>query len=237
MDVHRAVHRTSTTIGIFLTHGAPMRSRTRSVSRGAHSMSALERPVADPAAQPGGRARRARRRSSSRRETLPRVIELLKPSDFYKEGHRKIFDAMLALFERNEPVDLLTLSEELRAHATSSRRSAAPPRWRLLVEEAVDRRPPHLLRGASSARRRSCASSSALHRDHRADLRGQGRRPDAARRRRAADLPASPSAGCEGSALPGRAILKDTFEHIERLYERKEHVTGARHRLRQARPR
>jgi len=30
----------------------------------------------------------------------------------------------------------------------------------------------------------------------------------------------------EGSALPVGRILKDTFEHIERLYERKEHVTG-----------
>ena len=48
------------------------------------------------------------------RESLPKAVELLKPSDFYKEGHRKIFDSMLALFERNEPVDLLTISEELR---------------------------------------------------------------------------------------------------------------------------
>jgi len=48
------------------------------------------------------------------RESLPKAVELLRPSDFYKEGHRKIFDTMIALFERNDPVDLLTLSEELR---------------------------------------------------------------------------------------------------------------------------
>ena len=30
----------------------------------------------------------------------------------------------------------------------------------------------------------------------------------------------------EGSALPVGRILKNTFEYIERLYERKEHVTG-----------
>src|SRR3990167_9396927 len=30
----------------------------------------------------------------------------------------------------------------------------------------------------------------------------------------------------QGAALPVRSILKDTFEHIERLYERKEHITG-----------
>ena len=52
------------------------------------------------------------------RESLPKAVELLKPADFYKEGHRKIFDATLALFERNEPVDLLTVSEELKRRAT-----------------------------------------------------------------------------------------------------------------------
>ena len=51
------------------------------------------------------------------RDSLPKAIELLKPADFYKEGHRKIFDATLALFERNEPVDLLTVSEELKRRA------------------------------------------------------------------------------------------------------------------------
>ena len=48
------------------------------------------------------------------RESLPKAVELLRASDFYKEGHRKIFDTMLVLFERNEPVDLVTLSEELK---------------------------------------------------------------------------------------------------------------------------
>ena len=48
------------------------------------------------------------------RETLPRVIELLKPSDFYTEAHRLTYQGMLALFNRSEPVDVLTLTEELR---------------------------------------------------------------------------------------------------------------------------
>jgi len=48
------------------------------------------------------------------RETLPRVIEVLRPSDFYTESHRAIYHAMLTLFDRGEPVDVLTLTEELR---------------------------------------------------------------------------------------------------------------------------
>lgn len=45
---------------------------------------------------------------------LDRAVELLEADDFYREAHRKIMRAMLALHERNEPVDLVTLSDELR---------------------------------------------------------------------------------------------------------------------------
>ncbi len=48
------------------------------------------------------------------RESLPKVLEILKPTDFFKDGHRKTFDAMVKLLQRSEPMDLLTLTEELR---------------------------------------------------------------------------------------------------------------------------
>ena len=38
------------------------------------------------------------------RETLPRVIELLKPSDFYTDAHRMAYQGMLALFDRGAVV-------------------------------------------------------------------------------------------------------------------------------------
>ncbi|HPI73132.1 MAG TPA: replicative DNA helicase [bacterium] len=41
------------------------------------------------------------------------VFEALDESAFYKEAHRKIFLAARRLFERNEPIDILTVSEEL----------------------------------------------------------------------------------------------------------------------------
>jgi replicative DNA helicase len=45
---------------------------------------------------------------------LDRVLEFVRSDDFYREAHRRIFRAMLGLGERNEPVDLVTLSETLR---------------------------------------------------------------------------------------------------------------------------
>ena len=46
---------------------------------------------------------------------LDRVVEVMSVDDFYRESHRKIFRAMLALSEKNEPVDLITLTDTLRA--------------------------------------------------------------------------------------------------------------------------
>ena len=46
---------------------------------------------------------------------LDRVIEVLGVDDFYRESHRKIFRAMLALSEKGEPIDLITLSDVLKA--------------------------------------------------------------------------------------------------------------------------
>jgi len=45
---------------------------------------------------------------------VDRALELLTPDDFYRETHRKIMRAILELNARNEPVDLITLSEVLR---------------------------------------------------------------------------------------------------------------------------
>jgi replicative DNA helicase len=46
---------------------------------------------------------------------LDRVVEVMGADDFYRESHRKIFRAMLALSEKNEPIDLVTLTDTLKA--------------------------------------------------------------------------------------------------------------------------
>ncbi|MBI5099455.1 MAG: replicative DNA helicase [Nitrospirae bacterium] len=46
-------------------------------------------------------------------EAIATVIEQLTPNDFYKDSHKKIFIAMLELYEKNEPIDLITLTEQL----------------------------------------------------------------------------------------------------------------------------
>ena len=42
------------------------------------------------------------------------VIDILTPDAFYKEAHQHIFEAIFMLFENSEPVDLLTVSSQLK---------------------------------------------------------------------------------------------------------------------------
>lgn len=47
-------------------------------------------------------------------EVIPDVSEHVKPHDFYDKRHGIIFDAIMRLFEKHKPVDLLTLTDELK---------------------------------------------------------------------------------------------------------------------------
>jgi len=48
------------------------------------------------------------------REAIYTAMKLVQPDDFYREDHRLIYEAMLALNENSRPVDLITVSEQLR---------------------------------------------------------------------------------------------------------------------------
>ncbi len=46
--------------------------------------------------------------------TLARVVELLRPESFYKQSHKLIYSAIVDLFNSSEPIDVVTVSEQLR---------------------------------------------------------------------------------------------------------------------------
>jgi replicative DNA helicase len=47
-------------------------------------------------------------------DAINKVMEILTADDFYREAHRRIFDGLINLSERDEPADLITLTNELR---------------------------------------------------------------------------------------------------------------------------
>ncbi|RSK47209.1 replicative DNA helicase [Hymenobacter rigui] len=100
------------------------------------------------------------------KDALTTVIDILKPQSFYKEGHIRIFKAILNLFDKSEPIDILTVTHELRemgeleaaggahyvANLTFKVNSAANIEYhaRIITENAIKR---ELIRIASDIQR------------------------------------------------------------------------------------
>ena len=51
-------------------------------------------------------------------DAIPKTIEILQRGSFYTERHNLIYDAILSLFERSNPVDMITLGDELKRRGT-----------------------------------------------------------------------------------------------------------------------
>ena len=80
------------------------------------------------------------------------VSEILDADDFYRESHAKIYRAALGLYAKGEPVDAITLVDELEERgeleavggacaSTSSRRSFPRPRTPPTTRESSARWP------------------------------------------------------------------------------------------------
>ena len=48
-------------------------------------------------------------------EVISQVLNILTNGDFYKEAHRKIFDAMIQLERENKPIDIVTLFDYMKS--------------------------------------------------------------------------------------------------------------------------
>lgn len=52
------------------------------------------------------------------KEAIITAMEMISADDFYREAHKEIFEAITELYRKDEPVDLITLSEELKRRGT-----------------------------------------------------------------------------------------------------------------------
>jgi len=47
------------------------------------------------------------------KKAIIRVADIIRPEDFYRDTHRIIYETMLEFFEKNEPIDIMTISSRL----------------------------------------------------------------------------------------------------------------------------
>ena len=157
-------------------------------------------------------------------QALNSVLEVLGPGDFYSESHRKIFAAIVDLSERNEPSDLITLSNILKdkkhldqvggmaylASLVDNVPSAANVAYyaKIVKEKAILRR---LIGTATEILTKSYNTGADV--DEVLDEAEHAIFEISENKIRPAFYPI-------------KSIIKDSFKTIEKLYERKELITG-----------
>jgi replicative DNA helicase len=60
------------------------------------------------------------------KDAIADVIEVLRPADFYRPAHQLVYDAIIDLYGRGDPVDAVTVSSELSATGMLVRVGGAP---------------------------------------------------------------------------------------------------------------
>lgn len=157
-------------------------------------------------------------------QALNPVLEIMDQSDFYSDAHRKIFTAILELNNRNEPADLITLSNIMKdqkkldqvggvsylASLVDNVGSAANIAYyaKIVKEKSILRR---LIGTATEIINSSYETATDVDQmldqaEHAIfDISENKIRP---------------------SFSPIREVIKDSFKNIERLYANKELITG-----------
>ncbi len=155
---------------------------------------------------------------------LLKAMEVLRPADFYKEAHRKIFGACVDLFERSEPVDLVTVANELMrrrqfeeiggASALSALVDAVPTAANVAYHSRIVKDKAllyALIQKATAVVSRAYADRDDV--DEVLDWAEQ-------------QIFEISQDKVSRSFVPVKSVLKGTFQLIEKLYDRKSHVTG-----------
>ena len=52
------------------------------------------------------------------KEALTNIIDILKPENLYKDAHKEIYQAIIDLFNNSQPIDLLTVTNQLKKNGT-----------------------------------------------------------------------------------------------------------------------
>jgi replicative DNA helicase len=49
-------------------------------------------------------------------DAIVKIADIVRPDDFYEERHKRIYEAILNLYEKHSPIDVLTLSDQLKGN-------------------------------------------------------------------------------------------------------------------------
>ncbi len=157
-------------------------------------------------------------------DALHRVLELLRPEDFYREAHQKIYEAMISLFERGEPLDLITLTNELKRSKTLEKAGGASYLAQLADAVPTAANVAHyakIVKEKALLRRLIGAATEIA-----AECYREGQDIEELLDRAEQVIFGISQFRIRPSFYPMKEVLKEAFRTIERLYEKKELITG-----------
>lgn len=157
-------------------------------------------------------------------EAIHRAVEILEPTDFYREGHRRIYEAILSLYQKNEPADLVTVTAALKSSGSMEEAGGAA-----YLSTLVDRVPSaanaasyaRIIKDKSVMRRLIEGATDIVESGYRAE----GNVDELVDGAEKIIFEISEKRLRKGFT-PVKEIVKDSFKAIEQLYERKELITG-----------
>ena len=152
------------------------------------------------------------------------VLEIMAGSEFYSDAHRKIFGGILELSDRNQPVDLITLSNHLRDKKQLDAVGGA-----VYLSQLVDNVPSaanighyaRIVKEKSVLRNLIGTATEILNRTY-----GAGADVDSVLDEAEHAIFEISQNKIKPSFYPLKDIIKDSVRTIERLYEKKELITG-----------
>ncbi len=155
---------------------------------------------------------------------LPRALEILDPDDFYKLSHRKIFSAMTELFDKNEPIDLITLTDQLKKNNDLEEVGGIP--YLSLIVNTVPtaanvRYHSHIIREKALLRGLLRSTSDIASKVYEDSLDAEDLVDYAER-----SIFKISDKRVKASFVSLKEVIRDSFEMIEHLYDKKETVTG-----------
>ena len=153
------------------------------------------------------------------------AVELLRPEDFYRDAHRRIFEKMIALAERRTAIDFVTLKEELGAAGELD--TVGGPAYVASLVDGVPRAT-NVEYYAQIVKEKSMLRKPDLRGQHDPPRRlrggpGRGRDP---RPRRAVDLPDRRGAASARASCRCTTLAQESVETIEKAHEEKKLITG-----------
>ncbi|MCY0899684.1 MAG: replicative DNA helicase [Firmicutes bacterium] len=154
---------------------------------------------------------------------MSRAVELLQPDDFYQDAHRLIFEAAINLFNRGQPVDVVTVGEELRQQNLLDRIGGLPYLMELasLVPTAahVDHYA-QFVKDSANLRRLIDTATRLVQESY------KGERPPRELLDWAQQELFSLTHGGQREVVKLHDVLIDTFTRLEQLYENKGKLVG-----------